>query len=300
MDISTNRTLRFIVFMEILSQTCVTKLIFTQCSHFSNMAHQRYSATPSLKNTNFIFKFSIKDWTSPHQHQTPKQSFKRLMKWLWIQQLVTPPQLQVKSVRVMIRMILKANWKPEENWSRKFVKIATKLGQYCLLWWNGWFIMCKFRFNISPLIMSGLSFLESLEIFFGVQFSKQHLQTGCRTLCYLQICQKDRLLSLKNSTNSTWREFLHKILSQFCLSRQPNQQARQAAPFIKKKQIKTIENDESSVRFIVTRHPFHRFTKNRFLSFLNFWPQAFVSLQRQIGEVHTRFWLHKEKWLVEK
>ena len=43
----------------------------------------------------------------------------------------------------------------------------------------------------------------------------------------------------------------------FCF-RQPNQQARQAAPFIKKKQIKTIEEDESSVRFIVTRHPFHR------------------------------------------
>ena len=47
----------------------------------------------------------------------------------------------------------------------------------------------------------------------------------------------------------------------FCL-RQPNQQARQAAPFIKKKQIKTIEEDESSVRFIVTRHPFHRLKEN--------------------------------------
>ena len=53
------------------------------------------------------------------------------------------------------------------------------------------------------------------------------------------------------------------ILSQFCSLRQPNQQARQAAPFIKKKQIKTIENDESSVRFIVTRHPFHRFIKTK-------------------------------------
>ena len=91
------------------------------------------------------------------------------------------------------------------------------------------------------------------------------------------------------------------IIISILFLRQPNQQARQAAPFIKKKKIKTIENDESSVRFIVTRHPFHRFIKKIvwFLYFLNFQPQTFVSLQRQIGEMHTRFWLHKEKWLVK-
>ena len=44
--------------------------------------------------------------------------------------------------------------------------------------------------------------------------------------------------------------------------RQPNQQARQVAPFITKRKMQTIEEDESSFRLIVTRHPFQRFNKN--------------------------------------
>ena len=114
-------------FMEVLCQ----KIIFSQCSHFSNMGHQRYSATQSLNNTTFIClfdKFSIKDWISPRQN---KQSNKRLMKWPWLR--LTHPLLRVKSLRVMTRRISKVKWKPEESWSRKFVKRATKLGRYCLL-----------------------------------------------------------------------------------------------------------------------------------------------------------------------
>lgn len=160
--------------------------------------------------------------------------------------------------------------------------------------------MCEFRFNIGLLIFPGLIFRESRNLLWCPVF-KAASTNWMQNIMLLANLSKRQIAQLEKQYKQYVMWDFTEIIISILFLRQPNQQARQAAPFIKKKKIKTIENDESSVRFIVTRHPFHRFIKKIvwFLYFLNFQPQTFVSLQRQIGEMHTRFWLHKEKWLVK-
>ena len=117
--------------------------------------------------------------------------------------------------------------------------------------------MCEFVYIIRLVNCLGFSTFRKSRNLLWCPVFKAASTNWMQNIMLLSGLSKVQIAKLeKQYKKYSFLEFVKIFILNFL--RQPNQQARQAAPFIKKRQIKMIEEDESSVRLIVTRHPFYR------------------------------------------